>query len=113
MKLQHYSKIVSNTEIETNDINFLEKNTENIYESINVISKLSNKIGEELKKELDERIEDYTFSSDVLEEVFENKEQIKISKMYERIPRVNLLALEVFKQGKVSFSYKDNTKYSK
>lgn len=85
----------------TRDLVELEKETGNIYESIVVIAKRSDQIAVEIKKELDQKLEEFASYSDNLDEVFENREQIEISKFYERLPKPTLIAIEEFKDGRV------------
>ena len=71
----------------TRDLLQFEKGTGNIYESLVVIAKRANHISSELKEELQNKLSEFTASTDNLEEVFENREQIEISKFYERQPK--------------------------
>ena len=81
--------------------NLLEAETENIYEAISIIAKRANQINEDLKKELVDKLEEFATYNDSLEEVFENKEQIEVSKFYERLPKPTALAVEEWLNGKV------------
>jgi len=85
----------------TRDIVDLEKGTNNIYESICIIAKRSDQIAIEIKKELDQKLEEFASFSDNLDETFENREQIEISKFYERLPKPTLMAIEEFKEDKI------------
>lgn len=71
----------------TRDTIDFEKNTGNIYESIVVMSKRANQISSEIKEELTNKLQEFASSTDNLEEVFENREQIEISKFYEKLPK--------------------------
>ncbi len=75
--------------------------TGNIYETVVVLSKRANQIGQELKQELDAKISEFATSGDNLEEVFENREQIEIAKYYERIPKPTLLAIHEFMNNQI------------
>jgi DNA-directed RNA polymerase subunit K/omega len=77
--------------------------TGNIYESVMVIAKRANQISAELKQELSKKLEEFTSMSDNLEEVFENKEQIEMSKYYEKLPKATLLAVQEFLEDKIYF----------
>lgn len=77
--------------------------TGNIYESVTIIAKRANQISTELKQELNRKLADFSTSTDALEETFENREQIEISKYYERIPKPTLIATEEFLDGEVVF----------
>ncbi|MBK6640270.1 MAG: DNA-directed RNA polymerase subunit omega [Bacteroidetes bacterium] len=85
----------------TRDLLQYEKGTGNIYESLVVISKRANHISSELKEELQNKLSEFTASTDNLEEVFENREQIEISKFYERLPKPVLIALQEYLDGKI------------
>ncbi|MCO4294725.1 DNA-directed RNA polymerase subunit omega [Solitalea sp. MAHUQ-68] len=87
----------------TRDVRMLDKDTENIYESVVVISKRANQIASSLKEELGSKLSEFATSSDNLEEVFENREQIEISKYYERLPKPTLIATQEFLEDKVYF----------
>lgn len=80
----------------------------NIYESINIVSKRSNQISTDLKKELNAKLEEFASSTDTLEEIHENKEQIEISKFYERLPNPSIIALHEFMEDKIYWRYKEN-----
>lgn len=84
-----------------------EKGHMNIYESLRVVSKRANQITVDLKKELHTKLEEFASSTDTLEEVHENKEQIEISKFYERLPNPALIALNEFMEGTLKHRYKD------
>jgi len=89
-----------NTTRTVNTIDY-EKNTDNIYESIVVMSKRANQISSEMKVELDSKIAEFATTTDNLEEVFENREQIEISKFYERLPKPSLIASHEFIEDKI------------
>lgn len=78
--------------------------TGNVYESIAIISKRANQISVKLKEELNSKLAEFATTVDNLEEVFENREQIEISKHYERLPKPTNLAIEEFLEGKVHFN---------
>jgi DNA-directed RNA polymerase subunit K/omega len=80
--------------------------TGNVYESVTIIAKRANQIATELKQELNRKLADFSSSTDALEETFENREQIEISKYYERIPKPTLIATEEFLEGEVVFKEK-------
>lgn len=87
----------------TRNLPDLDTATDNIYESIVIISKRANQISTEIKQELTKKLADFSSSSDSLEETFENREQIEISKYYERMPKSTLIATEEFLEGKVYY----------
>lgn len=84
----------------------LDAQTGNVYESVVVISRRANQIGSEIKQELTKKLAEFSSSTDSLEETFENREQIEISKYYERMPKPTLIATEEFLEGKVFFREK-------
>jgi DNA-directed RNA polymerase subunit K/omega len=77
------------------------KQTGNVYKSVSVISKRANQISVKLKEELNSKLAEFATTVDNLEEVFENREQIEISKYYERLPKPTSLAIEEFLEAKV------------
>ncbi|AUC22571.1 MULTISPECIES: DNA-directed RNA polymerase subunit omega [Polaribacter] len=83
--------------------NEVEAPTQNIYEAISIIAKRANQINGDLKKELVDKLEEFATYNDSLEEVFENKEQIEVSKFYERLPKPTAMAMEEWLNGKVYF----------
>ena len=99
----------SNAPVTTVTRNFdsLNNGTENIYESVIVVSRRSNQISVEMKQELNKKLEEFASFTDNLEEVFENREQIEISKFYERLPKPTLIALQEFEESKFFFRNPD------
>lgn len=87
----------------TRDLRQLDKGTENIYESIVVVSKRANQISVDIKEELNGKLAEFATNNDNLEEVFENREQIEISKHYERMPKSTLIAMDEFLNDKIYF----------
>ena len=85
----------------TRNIHDLDKSTGNIYESLVIISKRANQISNNLKDELHSKLAEFASTNDNLEEVFENREQIEISKHYERMPKPTLIAIDEFLHDKV------------
>ena len=90
-------KIPNNTI--TRDIRNLAEPTGNIYESVVILYKRANQIAAAEKKDLQKKLEDFRNERDTMEEVFENKEQIEISKYYERQPKPDLVAISEFENG--------------
>lgn len=89
------------------DIRQLVNKTGNIYETLAIISKRAHQLNVEIKHELSEKLEEFATSSDTIEEVHENKEQIEISKFYERLPNPALIATEEYLTGNIKSRYKD------
>lgn len=85
----------------TRNIKSIDQNTQNIYESVMVAAKRANQISVEMKQELNRKLEEFAYYTDNLEEVFENREQIEISRFYERLPKPSLIALEEFLNGEI------------
>lgn len=85
----------------TRDLNVLEGKTGNIYEAVMICTKRANQISIEIKEELNRKLEEFANYTDNLEEVFENREQIEISKFYERLPKHTLIALEEFENNQI------------
>ena len=93
----------TNAPVTTETINrdeFDEK-TENLYEAISIVAKRAVQINAEIKKELLEKLEEFATYSDSLEEVFENKEQIEVSKFYEKLPKPHALAIQEWLEDKI------------
>jgi DNA-directed RNA polymerase subunit K/omega len=87
----------------TYDKNEIEAPTQNIYEAISIIAKRANQINADLKRELVDKLDEFATYNDSLEEVFENKEQIEVSKFYERLPKPTAIAVDEWLNGKVYF----------
>jgi DNA-directed RNA polymerase subunit K/omega len=85
----------------TRDMDKISDKTGNLYQSLFIISKRSRQISAKLKEELNSKLSEFASTVDNLEEVFENREQIEISKHYERMPKPTGLATEEFLEGKV------------
>jgi DNA-directed RNA polymerase subunit K/omega len=99
-----YKKSNAPTNTVTRDVNSLCENTGNVYETVAIIGKRANQIGVEIKDELKRKLEEFSGSNvDNLEEVFENREQIEISKYYERLPKPVLLATQEYIEDKTYF----------
>jgi len=90
------------TTITRNQID-LDHETGNIYESLAIISKRANQISTDIKEELNKKLEEFASYTDNLEEIFENREQIEISKFYERLPKPTLIAIQEFLEGKIYY----------
>ncbi len=83
----------------TRDVDQLDKETGNIYESVFVMGKRANQIAVEIKEELGAKLEEFAVSGENLEEVYENREQIEVSKHYERMPKPAALAIQELMEG--------------
>jgi DNA-directed RNA polymerase subunit K/omega len=88
----------------TRDVMDLCEDTGNIYESVAIIAKRANQISADLKQELSAKLQEFSSSSDnAIDEVFENREQIEISRYYERLPKATLIATKEFEEGRIFF----------
>lgn len=87
----------------TRDLREFDINTDNIYESIAIISKRANQISVDIKEELHGKLAEFATSNDNLEEIFENREQIEISKYYERQPKPAMIAIDEFLNDKIYY----------
>jgi DNA-directed RNA polymerase subunit K/omega len=87
----------------TYDRNEIEAPTQNIYEAISVISKRSEQINTDIRRELIDKLEEFATFNDSLEEIFENKEQIEVSKFYERLPKPHALAVKEWLDDKIYY----------
>lgn len=79
----------------------IEEQTGNIYEAITIMAKRATQINTEIKKELIEKLDEFATYNDSLEEIFENKEQIEVSKFYEKLPKPHALAVQEWVDGKI------------
>lgn len=96
-----------NPSIITRDLDKIAEKSGNLYESIYIISQRAKQISTSMKEELNNKLSEFASTVDNLEEVFENKEQIEISKFYERMPKPTTLAMEEFMEDKIMFRYPD------
>ncbi len=96
-----YKKTNADLTTTTRDLRSLDGKTGNIYESIAIISKRANQISAEMKEELTNKLAEFASNTDNLEEIFENREQIEISKYYERLPKPSLIAIQEFFDNKI------------
>jgi len=93
----------------TYDRTKIEEPTHNIYESISIMAKRANQINEDLKKELIDKLEEFATHNDSLEEVFENKEQIEVSRFYEKLPKPTAMAVEEWLDGDIYYRNPEET----
>ena len=91
--------------IVTRDVQKLSETTNNVYETVSIISKRARQISTNIKEELNGKLAEFASSVDNLEEVFENREQIEISKFYERMPKPSSIAIEEFVEDKIMYRY--------
>ena len=100
----------SKATIITRDLDQFTHETGNIYESITIISKRARQISTKVREELQSKLAEFASTVDNLEEIFENREQIEISKFYERIPKPTAVAIEEFLQNKIMYRKPDEDK---
>ncbi len=98
-----YRKTKAPTNTVTRDMMSLSADTQNVYETVRIISKRANQISAEMKRDLDKKLQDFASYSDNLEEVFENREQIEISRYFERLPKPTLIAAQEYSEDKVYY----------
>ena len=89
------------------DLEEIANPTGNIYESLAIIAKRTDQLTVDLKQELRQKLEEFAVSSDIIEEISENKEQIEISKFYERLPNAAVIALEEFLNNEIYYRKKE------
>ena len=97
----NYKKTNASKTTVSRDIKELSKETNNIYKTISILSKRSKQIGLEMKEELLEKIDEFATTNNSLEEVFENKEQIEVSRYYERLPKSTSIAIQEMLEGNI------------
>ena len=98
-----FKKTNAPTNTVTRNLNDFSKETGNVYESVAIISKRANQIAAQMKDELSKKLQEFGSNPDTLEEVFENEEQIQISRYYERLPKPTLIATQEFLEDKIYY----------
>ena len=93
----------TNAASSTKTYNKHEDPTNNIYEAISIIAKRSSQINSEIKKELHDKLDEFATHNDSLEEIFENKEQIEVSRFYEKLPKPYAIAVQEWLDNKIYF----------
>ena len=88
------------------DLQALIKDSSNIYEALNVISKRSRSVAQSLKQELNGKLEEFAVNTETIEEITENKEQIEISKFYERLPNPVIIAMDEFLKDELYYDFR-------
>jgi DNA-directed RNA polymerase subunit K/omega len=100
--MEENKKKVTNTTVTRNTAEFSQM-TGNIYETVAVLTKRANQLSIEEKKEMHKKIEEFSNTNDGLEEYYENREQIEISRFYEKMPKPTLIATQEFRDGRVYY----------
>ncbi len=98
-----YKKVNAPTNTISRDMNTMSAEIGNVYETVKVIGKRANQISVEIKSELDKKLLEFASFNENIEEVFENREQIEISRYYEKLPKAVLIATQEFIEGKVYY----------
>ncbi|HKK67113.1 MAG TPA: DNA-directed RNA polymerase subunit omega [Bacteroidales bacterium] len=98
-----YKKSETPASIETLDVHKMADGAENIYQAVIAVSKRANQISVDIKQELSQKLEEFASYTDNLEEIFDNREQIEISRYYERLPKSTLLAVEEYLSDELYF----------
>lgn len=96
--------------VRARDVGGMASETENIYETLTIITKRAKQLAIDIKQELHQKLEEFAVNSDTIEEVTENKEQIEISKFYERLPNPVIIAMEEYLAGDLHYHYTDRKK---
>lgn len=94
----------------TRNLNEIDAPTENVYEALVMIARRADQINDEIREELHDKLEEFATHTENLEEIFENKEQIEVSKFYESLPKPTALALQEWLEGNVYTRYAENEK---
>jgi DNA-directed RNA polymerase subunit K/omega len=102
-----FKKSKATNSTETRDIKDIAKRTGNLYEAVAIMSKRAIQINKDIKEELLSKLEEFATPSDSIEEIFENSEQIEVSKFYEKLPKGTLIAVQEFLEENI---YHRNTK---
>ena len=103
-----FKKVNAPTTTVTYDREKIDETTDNIYKAISIISKRTIQINEDIKKELISKLEEFATPSENLEEIFENKEQIEVSKFYERLPKAHAIAIDNWLSEKIYYRKPEN-----
>ncbi|HAW58985.1 MAG TPA: RNA polymerase Rpb6 [Bacteroidales bacterium] len=99
--LQKYKRLHADTTAVTRRINDFDAQTGNIYETVAILAKRANQISSELKEELDSELKAFKTTNESLDEIYENKDQIEVSRKYEQMPKPTLLAIAEYLNGKL------------
>ena len=94
-----YRKSIANSNTETRDVMKMAEPVGNVYEMVMIMSKRANQISSQMKQDLDGKLQEFASYNDNLEEVFENHEQIEISRFYEKLPKPALLAIQEWREN--------------
>lgn len=98
-----YKKSTAPLNTITRDVIRMSEKTGNVYETVRVIAKRANQISVDIKGDLEKKLQEFAPGGDSLEEVFENREQIEISRFYEKLPKAVLIATQEFEEDKIYY----------
>jgi DNA-directed RNA polymerase subunit K/omega len=98
-----YKKTNAPSNTITRDMMGMAKETENIYETVRIIGKRANEVAVDIKQDLERKLQEFSSYTDSLDEIFENREQIEISRYFERLPKPTLIAAQEFADGEIYF----------
>lgn len=93
--------------VQPRDLEQMVEKTGNIYETLAIIAKRAKHLSVDIKQELKQKLEEFAVSSDIIEEISENKEQIEISKFYEKLPNAVLISLNEYLEDELYYTYKE------
>lgn len=96
-----YKKTNAPANTVTRDMMQMSEDTGNVYETVMVVGKRANQISQQMKSDLEKKLQEFASYNDNLEEVFENREQIEISRYYEKLPKATLIATQEYLEGKI------------
>lgn len=105
-----YKRTKADSSTVTRDNKSLNKLTDNMYETVSLLSKRANQISQDIKQELYRKIEEFTTQNDTLEEIFENREQIEIARFYEQLPKATLIAIHEYLNDELVYRNEENGK---
>ena len=105
-----YRRTNASSTSETKDVMKMSEPVGNVYEMVRIISKRANQLSIEMKTDLDNKLEEFASYSDNLEEIFENHEQIEISRFYEKLPKPALIAMQDWVEGSIYYKYPSKDK---
>jgi len=103
MKTVDYTKVRISPLAGTRNLRDFDKDTGNIYETVVILSKRSNQIANDLKDEFQDKVHDFANSSDSMDEIFENKEQIELARYYEQLPKPSIMAVHEFEKDMIFY----------
>ncbi|CAI8441630.1 MAG: DNA-directed RNA polymerase subunit omega [Schleiferiaceae bacterium] len=98
-----YKKMQADKTTRTHNINEIDASTENIYEALTIVAKRAEQINDDIREELHAKLQEFASSTESLEEIFENKEQIEVSRFYESLPKPTALALQEWLETRTYF----------